>query len=43
LKSSICSAGSACSAVFGLMGLLAEETLIGQRLGKLGRKKPAAQ
>jgi hypothetical protein len=25
-----------------LMGLLAEETLIGQRLGKLGRKKSAA-
>jgi hypothetical protein len=26
----------------GLMGLLAEESLIGQRLGKLGRKKTAA-
>jgi hypothetical protein len=26
----------------GLMGLLAEETLIAQRLGRLGRKKPAA-
>ena len=25
-----------------LMGLLAEESLIGQRLGKLGRKKTAA-
>jgi hypothetical protein len=25
-----------------LMGLLAEESLIAQRLGKLGRKKPAA-
>jgi hypothetical protein len=25
----------------GLMGLLAEESLIAQRLGKLGRKKPA--
>ena len=26
----------------GLMGLLAEESLIAQRLGKLGRKKAAA-
>ena len=26
----------------GLMGLLAEESLIAQRLGKLGRKKTAA-
>ena len=26
----------------GLMGLLAEESLIAQRLGRLGRKKPLA-
>jgi hypothetical protein len=26
----------------GLMGLLAEESLIAQRLGRLGRKKPEA-
>lgn len=33
---------SEAALTIGLMGLLAEESLIAQRLGRLGRKKPAA-